>query len=81
MATGDNVLTAISVGRECCIIDAETEVFLGDVRMEGNKEKVFWKSTQNTQHRLNPGTLIPNQKFFDDDKKRPGGGHLTMIEQ
>jgi len=45
MATGDNVLTAISVGRECCIIDAETEVFLGDVRMEGDKEKVFWKST------------------------------------
>ena len=32
MATGDNVLTAISVGRECCIVDAETEVFLGDVR-------------------------------------------------
>lgn len=45
MATGDNVLTAISVGRECCIIDAETEVFLGDVRMERGIEKVFWKST------------------------------------
>ena len=38
MATGDNVLTAISVGRECNIIDAETEVFLGDVRTVGNKE-------------------------------------------
>lgn len=32
MATGDNVLTAISVGRECNIIDAASEVFLGDVR-------------------------------------------------
>ena len=32
MATGDNVLTAISVGRECNIIDAACEVFLGDVK-------------------------------------------------
>ena len=31
MATGDNVLTAISVGRECNIIDADAEVFLGDM--------------------------------------------------
>jgi cation-transporting ATPase 13A2 len=61
MATGDNVLTAISVGRECAIIDAETEVFLGDVRREGNEDKIFWKSTKNTTHRLNPGTLIPNK--------------------
>lgn len=46
MATGDNVLTAISVGRECNIIDAETEVFLGDVRKEGLNEKIYWKSTK-----------------------------------
>ena len=31
MATGDNVLTAISVGRECNIIEADAEVFLGDM--------------------------------------------------
>ena len=31
MATGDNVLTAIAVGRECNIMDAEIEVFLGDL--------------------------------------------------
>jgi magnesium-transporting ATPase (P-type) len=45
MATGDNVLTAISVGRECNIIEAEAEVFLGDTRIDGGKEVVFWKST------------------------------------
>lgn len=32
MATGDNVLTAISVARECHIIDKEDEVFLGDIK-------------------------------------------------
>jgi cation-transporting ATPase 13A2 len=47
MATGDNVLTAISVGRECNIIDEETEVFLGDTKMTNGEEVVFWKSTKN----------------------------------
>ena len=45
MATGDNVLTAISVGRECNIIDAVSEVFLGDVRKVAGNEFVYWKST------------------------------------
>lgn len=31
MATGDNVLTAISVGRECNLIEPDHEVFLGDL--------------------------------------------------
>lgn len=53
MATGDNVLTAISVGRECNIIDAETEVFLGDLRSENGADKIFWKSTKTKAHRLN----------------------------
>lgn len=74
MATGDNVLTAISVGRECNIIDAETEVFLGDIKKEGAIEKVFWKSTKTQQHRLHADTLTPNKRFFDDQKKLPGFG-------
>jgi len=38
MATGDNVLTAISVGRECKIIDPHSEVFLGEVRKVNGEE-------------------------------------------
>jgi len=72
MATGDNVLTAISVGRECNIIDSTSEVFLGDVRKEGDREIVYWKSTKNDKHMLLPKTLIPNQDFFDDEKLKPG---------
>jgi cation-transporting ATPase 13A3/4/5 len=34
MATGDNVLTAISVGRQCNIIESDAEVFLGDIRRD-----------------------------------------------
>jgi len=46
MATGDNMLTAISVGKECNIIDAETGIFLGDIKKKGNVESVFWKSAK-----------------------------------
>lgn len=74
MATGDNVLTAISVGRECNIVDAQTEVFLGDVKKDEatGKEVVYWKSTKSSQHVLQPNTLVPNQEFFEDELKRPG---------
>ncbi len=72
MATGDNVLTAISVGRECNIIDSSSEVFLGDVKKEAGKEVVFWKSTTTAKHVLQPNTLIPNQEFFNDEQKKPG---------
>ena len=61
MATGDNVLTAISVGRECGIIDSTCEVFLGEVKKEDNKETVAWRSTRNDTHSLQPGSLIPNE--------------------
>jgi cation-transporting P-type ATPase 13A2 len=59
MATGDNVLTAISVGRECNIIDAACEVFLGDVKKVKGKETVVWRSTKNTKRTLNKNTLTP----------------------
>jgi len=52
MATGDNVLTAISVGKECNIIEGDSEVFLGETKKEGDREVVFWKSTKNSKHKL-----------------------------
>jgi cation-transporting ATPase 13A2 len=80
MATGDNVITAISVGRECCIIDPSVEVFLGDVKKEGDKDVVFWRSTKNEKHQLQPGTLIPNQEFFNDEERKPGYNTMVKME-
>ena len=81
MATGDNVLTAISVGKECNIIEGESEVFLGDVKKDPatGREVVSWKSTKTARHELQPGTLIPNQQFFKDEQKRPGNN--TLIKE
>lgn len=39
MATGDNTLTAISVARECNILNQEVDVFYGDVQ----DENLIWK--------------------------------------
>jgi magnesium-transporting ATPase (P-type) len=43
MATGDNVLTAIHVGRECGIINPENDVIYGDAFTIDGEEKVIWK--------------------------------------
>jgi magnesium-transporting ATPase (P-type) len=61
MATGDNVLTAISVGRECNLIEPDHEVFLGDlVYKKTGKNVVQWRSTRGEQSgkKLNVGTLL-----------------------
>lgn len=75
MATGDNVLTAISVGRQCNIIESDAEVFLGDTKFDefSRKEFVFWKSTKSGgAHKMQAGTLLPDNKFFEDEGKRLG---------
>ncbi len=40
MATGDNMLTAISVGRECNIIEKEKPVYFCDV----DNDMLIWKN-------------------------------------
>ena len=41
MATGDNVLTAISVAGQCGIIDKEKQVFLGDLSVDQTTNQPF----------------------------------------
>lgn len=50
MATGDNVLTAISVARQCNIINGEKNVWLGDVDQNNNQQNVVWKSTDGKEN-------------------------------
>jgi cation-transporting ATPase 13A2 len=47
MATGDNVLTAISVARQCAILNQESEVWLADVVTDKRTgdEQIEWKSS------------------------------------
>lgn len=45
MATGDNVLTGISVARQCSILDTRREVWLGDLESKLGNPVIVWKST------------------------------------
>lgn len=45
MATGDNVLTGISVARQCHILDTNKEVWLGELVNTDGQTQVTWKST------------------------------------
>ena len=48
MATGDNTLTAISVGRECNILKSDQEVYFGDVE----NQSIVWKSSKGLQDEI-----------------------------
>lgn len=46
MATGDNVLTAISVARQCNILDRKKAVWLAELTTDQNDNKqINWKKT------------------------------------
>lgn len=42
MATGDNMLTALSVGKKCQIIDSESTVYLGEVAEIKGQNYLYW---------------------------------------
>ena len=42
MATGDNVLTAISVARQCKMLDAKKPVYLGEMTTVNDVKQIVW---------------------------------------
>jgi magnesium-transporting ATPase (P-type) len=47
MATGDNVLTALNIARQCKLTEEENECLLGEVIVsEDGTEVLEWKSTR-----------------------------------
>nr|XP_036583087.1 p-type ATPase [Colletotrichum truncatum]KAF6791983.1 p-type ATPase [Colletotrichum truncatum] len=62
MVTGDNILTAISVARECNLINKTAHCFVPRF-IEGNagdpKARLQWESIDNSAFQLNDQTLLP----------------------
>ncbi|KAF3935735.1 hypothetical protein ABW19_dt0209217 [Dactylella cylindrospora] len=62
MCTGDNILTAISVARECELIDKTAHVFVPHF-VEGDSRtataKIQWESVDNKIYKLDENTLHP----------------------
>lgn len=60
MCTGDNILTAISVGRECGLVDENAHIFVprftdGDYMIEDSR--LEWESVNNPDYKLDGRTL------------------------
>ena len=74
MCTGDNILTAISVARECDLIDRNEHCFVphfstGD-RMEP-RAQLIWESVDNPIYQLDEHSLLPAPLPADEDLSAP----------
>jgi cation-transporting P-type ATPase 13A2 len=59
MATGDNVQTAISVARQCSMIQPTKPCFLGEL-VQGDSPYVKWRSTSPSQQEIDEESLNPS---------------------
>ncbi|KAJ5584088.1 uncharacterized protein N7459_003888 [Penicillium hispanicum] len=75
MCTGDNILTAISVARECKMMGRDEQCFIPHfIEDPGlvSKTSLVWESVDNSDFRLDPRTLLPMQTATDSDLSIPG---------
>lgn len=74
MCTGDNILTAISVARECSVIDRNAHCFVPHF-LTGDKAdpraQLVWESVDNNIHQLDEHTLLPAPLPADMDNSTP----------
>jgi cation-transporting P-type ATPase 13A2 len=74
MCTGDNILTAISVARECSLIDRNGHCFVPHF-VEGDKmdshAQLIWESVDNSIYQLDEHTLLPLALPADIDTSGP----------
>lgn len=61
MCTGDNLLTAISVGKECCIVPSDLKVFAAHFDEQRSNGTLRWECVDNSSLLLDPDTLKPLQ--------------------
>jgi cation-transporting ATPase 13A2 len=74
MCTGDNILTAISVARECNLIDRDAHCFVPHF-VEGNARtalsKLSWESVDNSIYQLDEHSLKPLPPPAEGDASLP----------
>lgn len=74
MCTGDNILTAISVARECNLMDRDAHCFVPHF-IEGDKADpkavLSWESVDNPMYQLEAETLLPAAIPAENDTAAP----------
>ncbi|KAL1919402.1 uncharacterized protein VTP21DRAFT_2095 [Calcarisporiella thermophila] len=67
MCTGDNVLTAISVSRECGIVNKQGRVYVGKFLSGGPQEEdsaLVWENVDDPNDRLKADSLMPEARRY-----------------
>ncbi|KAG5440200.1 hypothetical protein PCANB_001769 [Pneumocystis canis] len=61
MCTGDNILTSISVSRQCNIIQKDEDVYMATIHGDVNSPDsiIVWENADNPEMRLDNDTLLP----------------------
>jgi len=80
MCTGDNVLTAISVARECRLVDPAAFVFvprfeIGHGALQDSK--ILWEGVDCREYTLDTSTLLPNPPPPSSDASPPALMNLS----
>lgn len=77
MATGDNILTGLSVAKKCGIIKEEQIVYLADLIEDGDQQGITWKVAKDSeaimQDHIHPKDAIKNMnvsKLFPWEKDK-----------
>lgn len=80
MCTGDNILTAVSVARECGLIDPEHQCFVPrfvEGHNLGAEASLCWESVDNPALRLDADTLMPMETAGSADLSVPFNNYNT----
>ncbi|CAH2356001.1 vacuolar cation-transporting ATPase Ypk9p [[Candida] railenensis] len=59
MCTGDNILTAISVSKECNLVDQDTKIYIPTYEEGSNITNLVWQDVHNSENKLDSITLTP----------------------
>ncbi|PYH72443.1 putative P-type ATPase [Aspergillus vadensis CBS 113365] len=87
MCTGDNILTAVSVARECGLISGDEQCFVprfvqGHSPEHASDDCLCWESVDNPALKLNPSTLMLSVDSTAVDLSIPGNAcslsHYTL---
>lgn len=68
MCTGDNILTAISVAKECELVDRECNIYVASYEEGANSTNLVWLDVNDSEKRLDSITLTPT---FMDYRSKP----------
>ncbi|KNG82285.1 putative P-type ATPase [Aspergillus nomiae NRRL 13137] len=74
MCTGDNILTAVSVARECGMVSKSEQCFIPHIvedRSHGLASSLCWENVDNPALKLDPSTLMPSVNSTDLDLSIP----------